>query len=210
MSHPITHVDPFDERLTPPPNPVVMLLSETELLHLGAPQKKLLCEERYEAFTDLNRTTVNTPHKRNNSAKDQSVVERRRSPTPANNSSAHIPSGRGATPGNRLPTTHTSNPPYQKPAVTLQRVTFTEGVGGEESDPNAEADGKEDDSADSTYGESEVPNDLIPKPPGEAGRPGRGGYNLVKEIGWHPRIFGKFKVGNYSLGFYPRDSHWSD
>lgn len=35
----------------------------------------------------------------------------------------------------------------------------------------------------------------IPKPEGEAGRPGRGGYNLEKSLNWDADRFKKLKVG---------------
>lgn len=35
---------------------------------------------------------------------------------------------------------------------------------------------------------------LIPKPPGEAGRPSRGGYNLQKQLGWPAADYMRFKV----------------
>lgn len=34
----------------------------------------------------------------------------------------------------------------------------------------------------------------IPKPEGEAGRPGRGGYNLKAQLAWNPAMFSKLKV----------------
>ncbi len=40
-------------------------------------------------------------------------------------------------------------------------------------------------------GESE--SGMIPKPPGEAGRPSRGGYNLQKELGWPAADYMRFK-----------------
>lgn len=36
--------------------------------------------------------------------------------------------------------------------------------------------------------------DVIPKPDGEAGRPGRGGYNLEKILGWQKKDFQLVKV----------------
>ena len=35
---------------------------------------------------------------------------------------------------------------------------------------------------------------LIPKPAGEAGRPGRGGYNLKEALGWTATDFDQLKV----------------
>ena len=39
---------------------------------------------------------------------------------------------------------------------------------------------------------------LIPKPPGEAGRPKRGGYNLELELGWDSRRYHKLRVSAVS------------
>ena len=52
-----------------------------------------------------------------------------------------------------------------------------------------------------SYGESESDSDcatsddhLIPKPEGEAGRPGRGGYNLEEALGWEHKKYCRIKV----------------
>ena len=47
--------------------------------------------------------------------------------------------------------------------------------------------------------DSDSDDGLIPKPPGEAGRPQRGGYNLELELSWDPRQI--LKV--CSLPFFP-------
>lgn len=39
----------------------------------------------------------------------------------------------------------------------------------------------------------------IPKPEGEAGRPGRGGYTLESVVQWNGTEFGRLKVGNSAL-----------
>jgi hypothetical protein len=36
----------------------------------------------------------------------------------------------------------------------------------------------------------------IPKPHGEPGRPGRGGYTLQEALDWSPKVYVKFKVSN--------------
>ena len=36
---------------------------------------------------------------------------------------------------------------------------------------------------------------LIPKPNGEAGRPGRGGYNVEESLGWPTKEYRQLKVG---------------
>jgi hypothetical protein len=42
--------------------------------------------------------------------------------------------------------------------------------------------------------EDDEDEDLIPKPEGEAGRPGRGGYNLEKALGWPRDEYRRLKV----------------
>ena len=47
--------------------------------------------------------------------------------------------------------------------------------------------------------DSSVPlseNSKIPRPPGESGRPGRGGYKLYDVMNWSPKAYAKFKVSN--------------
>ena len=57
------------------------------------------------------------------------------------------------------------------------------------------------DSADTRSQSSSMNTDdeLIPKPDGEAGRPGRGGYNLEKALNWSPKAFRKLQVFMASL-----------
>ena len=45
--------------------------------------------------------------------------------------------------------------------------------------------------------ESSDDETLIPKPNGEAGRPGRGGYNLEDALGWHAKEYSRFKVESF-------------
>jgi len=51
-------------------------------------------------------------------------------------------------------------------------------------------DGSESDSSASATSEDH----LIPKPDGEAGRPGRGGYNLEVALGWEHKKYCRIKV----------------
>lgn len=53
-----------------------------------------------------------------------------------------------------------------------------------------------DNTGDSTASESDSEDGLIAKPPGEAGRPGRGGYNLEIELAWDSKKFHKLKVSS--------------
>ena len=45
---------------------------------------------------------------------------------------------------------------------------------------------------------------LIPKPKGEVGRPGRGGYNLVKALSWNQKIYDSVQVSK--CGVYMKES----
>ena len=80
--------------------------------------------------------------------------------------------------------------PYQKPSAArtgLPKPLPTTAVPDMES-----IDGDVDSDQDS---ESSDDGALIPKPNGEAGRPGRGGYNLEDALGWHAKEYSRFKVG---------------
>lgn len=57
--------------------------------------------------------------------------------------------------------------------------------------PGTEVDGEsESDSSDTSTSEDH----LISKPEGEAGRPGRGGYNLEEALGWEHKRYRRVKV----------------
>jgi hypothetical protein len=55
--------------------------------------------------------------------------------------------------------------------------------------------------------------ELIPKPKGEVGRPGRGGYNLFKALGWNQKTYDNVLVSKCGVyqGIYisPITRHWS-
>lgn len=64
------------------------------------------------------------------------------------------------------------------------------------SDPNLSESGSDiselsDSDSSSDSGSADV---KIPKPPGEAGRPGRGGYTLEEALDWNSKTFKKLKV----------------
>lgn len=76
----------------------------------------------------------------------------------------------------------------RSPSPVLSDLTATETASG--SDGMVESDETDDD--DDTIG-------LIPKPSGEAGRPGRGGYNLKDTLGWAANDYEDFKVSSISI-----------
>lgn len=64
--------------------------------------------------------------------------------------------------------------------------------------PTSDSDILDSDASDSSESGSECSTDsdggTIPKPPGEAGRPGCGGYTLEDALDWNPNAFKKLKV----------------
>ena len=61
-------------------------------------------------------------------------------------------------------------------------------------DPHVDSSDSEPLKTDSSDESDDSEEGLIPKPDGEAGRPGCGGYNLEDELGWKKSEFRKFKV----------------
>ncbi|KAG2125767.1 hypothetical protein DEU56DRAFT_916383 [Suillus clintonianus] len=55
------------------------------------------------------------------------------------------------------------------------------------------------DSDSSTSSASSSEDSKIPKPAGEPGRPGRGGYTLREALDWNPKAYAKFKRSMHSL-----------
>lgn len=64
------------------------------------------------------------------------------------------------------------------------------------SDENSEHESEED---------GEVSSTKIPKPPGEAGRPQSGGYNLQDKLGWNDKTYESVMV-SMSVKAYMKDS----
>ena len=64
---------------------------------------------------------------------------------------------------------------------------------GSDSPPGSDTSGS-DLSEISESDSADLDDAKIPKPAGEAGRPGRGGYNLEVTLDWNPKAFKKLKV----------------
>lgn len=62
------------------------------------------------------------------------------------------------------------------------------------SSPGSDSDSSTYDSGTSTSNRSSAIEETIPKPHGEPGRPGRGGYNLKLAVGWPSREYKKLQV----------------
>jgi hypothetical protein len=62
------------------------------------------------------------------------------------------------------------------------------------SDLNGSSDSLSDSGSSSSSSMNLLENSKIPKPIGEPGHPGRGGYTLDEALDWNPKTYGKFKV----------------
>jgi hypothetical protein len=86
---------------------------------------------------------------------------------------------------------HRSQTPAKTSCAAIASDAESKGSSDESSsddddyDDDDDGDGEDDDDGD---------NKLIPKPEGEAGRPGRGGYNLEDKLGWRRKEFQQIKV----------------
>ncbi|KAG1789905.1 uncharacterized protein HD556DRAFT_1446693 [Suillus plorans] len=88
---------------------------------------------------------------------------------------------------------HTS-PPYPK------KVAFT--CSRSRTPMPSDSDGSLDFSSDSGSSTSSIilsEDSKIPKPTGEPGRPGRGGYTLYEALDWNPKAYAKFKKHMHRL-----------
>ena len=89
---------------------------------------------------------------------------------------------------------HTSNSshrfsPYPKAASRLQLFRSST-PRCRDLTPETDSDGETESDSNSATSEDH----LIPKPDGEAGRPGRGGYNLEHALGWEHKRYCRIRV----------------
>jgi hypothetical protein len=98
---------------------------------------------------------------------------------------------RARTPTSRYPITFRRNgwSPTPKISTTANCSPDSAGSG---SDDLSDSDAASDSSMD-------LDDAKIQKPPGESGRPGRGGYNLEAALGWNPKQYNKLKVNTFSV-----------
>ena len=83
-------------------------------------------------------------------------------------------------------------PPYSKKVVSRKRTPSGGHASSSELSNCSSESLSDSDEASSTLSE----DSKIPKPAGEPGRPGRGGYNLETALNWNHRAFAKFKVSS--------------
>jgi hypothetical protein len=70
-------------------------------------------------------------------------------------------------------------------------------------------DKHEETSASEAEHEEGVGEGLIPKPKGEVNRPGRGGYNLIKALGWNQKTYDSVLVSKCGIYMKKSTSHQS-
>jgi hypothetical protein len=91
--------------------------------------------------------------------------------------------------------------PYYKPAVqqpSISKVSTPHRSGTPPATPSTKAP-LDSDSLSSLSDLDEDEDSLISKPEGEAGRPGRGGYNIEETLSWKRKDFMRLKVCGYFL-----------
>ena len=88
------------------------------------------------------------------------------------------------------PAVNLQHPPYMKPILQrsncLKPTTKPTALPARYESPST--------SSESSSEESDSDDEQIPKPSGEAGRPGHGGYNLEDALDWDPKDFAKLKA----------------
>lgn len=95
---------------------------------------------------------------------------------------------------------HSSSPYPKKAAFPRSRSRSRTPL---PSDSASSLDSLSDSDSSSTSGASLSEDLKIPKPAGEPGRPGRGGYTLYEALDWNPKAYTKFKVRKVLL-LYPQ------
>lgn len=166
----MTEISPYYEPGAPPPT-LPILVAQTEIGMAQSPSK-LLAQEEIGSGPTLSRLSSGsrfTPYPK---------LALRRTPS-------HFPV-RSTKPNSAI---HPQpGPKSAPPANTSSQVVSSD----------ADTDSSDESSTDSECGSlSDVnSNDeqLIPKPEGEAGRPGRGGYNLEETLAWDSKEYRKIKV----------------
>ncbi|KAI6168833.1 hypothetical protein EDD17DRAFT_1502832 [Pisolithus thermaeus] len=116
--------------------------------------------------------------------------------TSAREASARAETSQGATPRGKTPIATTSRaqtPREQTPAPMPKGKSVTIELPSSDSEHSEGSPAPSESSLSSL--ESELGgSDKIPKPSGEAGRPGHGGYNLEDQLGWGEDCFKNLKV----------------
>ncbi|KDR78696.1 hypothetical protein GALMADRAFT_137714 [Galerina marginata CBS 339.88] len=164
-----TELSPFYTPGAPPPT-LPIPIAQTEVGKLHSPSK-LLAQEEIGPKSKSHRNPVTRfhPYPKPTSSKSTRFA-RQRSQTPKTSST------RATTPRAVSPSSDegsVSHPTAEEGEGSLQGGSSEE---DEEDDEDEDEDG-----------------DLIPKPDGEAGRPGRGGYNLEETLGWEKKDFQRVK-----------------
>lgn len=96
---------------------------------------------------------------------------------------------------NNLPSVHFAPRPPKIARLEAETVLPEASDGQLKNHQRSEHSPTPSDSTLSSLEEDDVRSGKIPKPHGEAGRPGRGGYNLEEKMGWGERKFNHLKVG---------------
>lgn len=170
-------VPPFYEPGAPPPT-LPILLAQTELVK-NPTSNKLVAQQEIGGARSRRRSVQFAPYaKPTSSRRSQTTMCCSRSP-PRKHDSQRTKSqqkyeGRRSTPSHRATPSESES-------------SDSESESDHDCDPTKDKDDEDEDDDDSRSG-------VIPKPEGEAGRPGRGGYNLEESLEWHSKDYEHLKV----------------
>jgi hypothetical protein len=172
----LTELSPFYEPSSSPPT-LPILIAQTEVGRL-LPSGRLLAQEEIG---------LGRPHKYPGYAPYSRPAQRVRHPASGRTVSFHSRSGTPAANTIASSSTLMCDTPARSPSPDGRETSDLSSLSSDEDERGA---GQPGGSA-----EDEIGDEPIPKPRGEAGRPGRGGYNLEAALAWDLSDYQKFKVG---------------
>lgn len=199
-------LSPFYEPGAPPMTPI--LIAQTEIGKLSSPRRLLAQEQIGPRAQHIRATTCACLTSNAKPLQNSQKIVHRRSMIPASSPQSEIshktvqlhrrfatPSPQSEVSYTPTPLAATTNPRSQK-GVRFFKKSLTPISQLELPLSSAvELTGESDLSSIPTEAESaDEGEELIPKPQGEAGRPGRGGYNLQEALGWSDVDYKKPKV----------------
>lgn len=191
MSPHTKSVPPFFEPSAPPPA-LPLLTCHTELLLSGLQHAPPVFTQDLPIQSQSTLQTSNTPFTASHVTPYPTILQPDTDLDHGSHSSVQY---------SRPPTPRPSTPRSQK-----REVTFS--LNGQDS-PITDSSGTTSDTTSDT--ETSAPSSpvvvpppvldegKVPKPEGEAGRPGRGGYNLQRVLEWHPTQYDQLLVSVFRL-----------
>jgi len=178
-------VPPFYEPGAPPPT-LPILLAQTELVK-NPTSNKLVAQQEIGGTRSGRRSVHFAPYAKPTGSRRAQTNDTRRSRSPPRHDSKY-------------------SKPQKRHPISSRRATPSE---SESSDSESErgpdsdlaSDKDDNDKDDNDNDDNGSRSGVIPKPEGEAGRPGRGGYNLEESLEWRSKDYERLKVRTMSSSY---------